>query len=40
VLTADGRPVHILVNELGNDLLDASGRPRLGPVEVPPGCRV
>jgi hypothetical protein len=40
VLTSDGRPVHFLVDEWGNDLLDDGGHPRIGPVEIPPGCRL
>lgn len=32
VLTADGRPVHLVQ--------DADGQTIVGPVEVPPGCRV
>jgi predicted DNA-binding transcriptional regulator AlpA len=39
VLTADGRPVHLLVNEHGDQVRDAEGR-SIGPVEIPPGCRV
>jgi Clp amino terminal domain, pathogenicity island component len=39
VLTSDGRPVHMLVDEHGNRVLDSEGR-GVGPVEVPPGCRV
>jgi hypothetical protein len=39
VLTADGRPVHLLVDEHGNHVLDAEGR-GIGPVEIPSGCRV
>jgi Clp amino terminal domain, pathogenicity island component len=39
VLTADGRPVHMLVNEHGDEVRDSEGR-RIGPVEIPPGCRV
>jgi hypothetical protein len=39
VLTADGRPVHLLVDEHGNRILDSEGR-GIGPVEIPPGCRV
>jgi Clp amino terminal domain, pathogenicity island component len=39
VLTADGRPVHMLVNEHGDEVRDAAGR-SIGPVEIPPGCRV
>ena len=38
VLTADGRPVHMLVNEHGAQVRDAEGR-IIGPVEIPPGCR-
>jgi hypothetical protein len=40
VLTSDGRPVHFLVDEWGNDLLDDGGHPSIGPVEIPPGCRL
>jgi Clp amino terminal domain, pathogenicity island component len=40
VLTADGRPVHLLVDEYGQEVLDAEGRPIIGAVEIPPGCRV
>jgi len=39
VLTADGQPVHVLVNEHGDEVRDAEGR-SIGPVEIPPGCRV
>ena len=39
VLTADGRPVHMMVDEHGDEVPDAQGR-SIGPVEVPPGCRV
>lgn len=39
VLTTDGRPVHLLVNEHGDQVRDAEGR-SVGPVEIPPGCRV
>ena len=39
VLTADGRPVHLLVNEHGDEVRDAEGR-SIGPVEIPPGCQV
>jgi hypothetical protein len=39
VLTADGRPVHLLVDEHGDEVRDAQGR-SIGPVEIPPGCRV
>jgi ATP-dependent Clp protease ATP-binding subunit ClpA len=40
VLTADGRPVHGLVDEQGQQVLDGEGRPLIGAVEIPPGCRV
>jgi hypothetical protein len=40
VLTADGRPVHRLVDERGQQMLDAEGRPLIGAVEIPPGCQV
>jgi hypothetical protein len=39
ILTADGRPVHVLVDEHGDQVRDAEGR-SIGPVEIPPGCRV
>ena len=39
VLTADGRPVHLLVNQHGDEGRDAEGR-SIGPVEIPSGCRV
>ena len=39
VLTADGRPVHLLVNQHGDEVRDAEGR-SIGPVEIPSGCRV
>jgi len=39
VLTTDGRPVHLLVDEHGDEVADAEGR-GIGPVEIPPGCRV
>jgi hypothetical protein len=37
VLTAYGRPVHLLVNEYGEEVRDAEGR-SIGAVEIPPGC--
>jgi hypothetical protein len=40
VLTTDGRPVHIVVDEHGMPVLDEHGRQLLGPVEVPPGGQV
>jgi Clp amino terminal domain, pathogenicity island component len=40
VLTNDGRPVHIVVDEHGLPVLDEHGRQMLGPVEVPPGAQV
>jgi hypothetical protein len=38
VLTTDGRPVHLVVDEHGLPVLDECGRRMLGPVEVPPGA--
>lgn len=40
VLTTDGRPVHVLLDEDGNDLLDEQGESRIGPVEVPAGAEI
>jgi hypothetical protein len=37
VLTTDGRPVHIVVDEDTIPILDDQGREMLGPVEIPPG---
>jgi hypothetical protein len=39
VLTADGQPIGLLVDEQGELTRDAQGRP-IGPVEIPPGCQV
>lgn len=40
VLTTDGRPVHIVVDEHGVPVPDEHGREQLGPVEVPEGGTV
>ncbi len=40
VLTTDGQPVHLVVDEDGMPVLDARGRHRFGPIEVPPGGEV
>ena len=40
VRTADGRPVHRLVDEHGQQVLNGEGRPLIGAVEIPPGCQV
>jgi Clp amino terminal domain, pathogenicity island component len=40
VLTTDGQPVHVVVNEHGLPVLDEQGQPMLGPVEVPPGAEI
>lgn len=40
VLTTDGQPIHAVVDEAGDRVLDAEGKPMLGPVEIPPGCHV
>jgi hypothetical protein len=37
VLTTDGRPVHIVVDEDTIPVLDEQGRQTIGPVEIPPG---
>jgi hypothetical protein len=39
VLTVDGRPVGLLVDQHGDFTRDAQGRP-IGPAEIPPGCEV
>lgn len=40
VLTTDGRPVHLVLDEDAVPVRDAQGRLMFGPVEVPPGCEV
>jgi predicted DNA-binding transcriptional regulator AlpA len=40
VLTTDGRPVHIVVDEDTVPVLDEHGQERLGPVEIPEGARM
>ena len=40
VLTADGQPVHRLVDQQRQQVLDGEGRPLIGAVEIPPGCQV
>lgn len=40
VLTIDGLPVHIVVDEDTDPVLDEHGRPVLGPVEIPEGTRL
>ena len=40
VLTTDGRPVHVVVDEHGIPVRDEQGHERLGPVEVPEGGTV
>ena len=40
VLTTDGRPVHVAVDEHGIPVRDEQGHERLGPVEVPEGGTV
>jgi hypothetical protein len=40
VLTADGQPVHRLVDQQRQQVLDGEGRPLIGPVEIPPGCQI
>jgi predicted DNA-binding transcriptional regulator AlpA len=40
VLTTDGRPVHIVVDEVTVPVLDEHGREMLGPVEIPEAARL
>jgi len=40
VLTTDGRPLHLVMNEAGKAVLDAEGRPIIRAVEVPPGSQL
>jgi len=40
VLTTDGRPVHVVVDEDTVPVLDEHGRQMFGPVEIPPGGEV
>lgn len=40
VLTTDGRPVHVVVDEDTVPVLDEHGRQMFGPVEIPPRRRV
>ncbi len=37
VLTTDGRPIHLLVDDDGHNVLDEAGQPIIAPVEIPPG---
>ena len=40
VLTTDGRPVHIVVDEDTVPVLDEHGHEMIGPVEIPQGARM
>jgi len=40
VLTTDGRPVHLLIDDDGRDVLDEAGQPIVAPVEIPPGSAI
>jgi hypothetical protein len=40
VLTAEGQPIGLLVDEQGELTRDAQGQPMIGPVAIPPGCQV
>ena len=40
VLTTDGRPVHIVVDEDAVPVLDEHGQEAIGPVEIPEGARL
>ncbi len=40
VLTTDGLPVHLLIDESGHNILDESGQPILVPVDVPAGSAI
>ena len=37
ILTTDGRPVHVLIDDEGRFVLDEAGHPIIAAVEVPPG---
>lgn len=36
VLTEEGRPIHVLIDETGEFICDMDGRPIIGPVDIPP----
>jgi hypothetical protein len=40
VLTTDGQPVHFVVDEDTEPVLDEHGHHMLGPVEIPDGARL
>jgi hypothetical protein len=40
VLTTDGRPVHVVVDEDTVPVLDEHGHERIGPVEIPEDARM
>ncbi len=40
VLTTDGRPIHLLIDDNGRDVLDEAGQPIVAPVEVPLGSAI
>lgn len=40
VLTTDGRPVHLLIDDDGRHVLDEAGQPIVAPVEIPPGSAI
>lgn len=40
VLTAGGRPVHLLIDDDGRPVLDEEGKPILTAVDIPPGSKV
>jgi hypothetical protein len=40
VLTTDGQPVHVVVNEHGVPVLDKQGHRMFGPIEIPPNAEM
>lgn len=40
VLTTDGRPIHLLIDDDGHHVLDVAGQPIIAPVEVPLGSAI
>jgi hypothetical protein len=40
VLTTDGRPVHIVVDDDTGPVLDEHGHEMIGPVEIPQGAKM
>jgi hypothetical protein len=40
VLTTAGQPVHLVLDDQGEPIRDQHGKGVVGPIEIPPGCRV